>query len=243
MEKTVLTISGDLGSGKSTVSYLLADRLNLRRYSTGDVQRKLAADRGMTSLEFNRLAETEPDIDRLIDQGTADLANDHDRLVFDSRLAWHFVPVSTKIYLSVDPQVAAERVKASQRGSVETYETIEEAVRLLRERRASEVVRFQHYYGIQVDALQNFDLIVDTTHATPDEVADILIRHLDDERTGPTVYAHPKAIALPSEDQDPDGPAVVEFVPAEGRYYLRRGRASLIKALRENTVFLAASIA
>jgi len=196
-----ITISGDLGSGKSTVSHILARELGYKRYSTGDVQRKLASERGMTSLEFNRLAETDPEIDRLIDQGTADLAATSNELVVDSRLAWHFVPSSFKVYISVDPVVAARRIFEARRGEVENYGSMEEAIEKLRQRRASEAERFRQYYDLKVESLRNFDLVVDSTFHSPEEVADLVVtnyRSLD----GPSIFLSPAVIfPLSAEDR------------------------------------------
>ena len=63
----IITISGMLGSGKSTVAKLLAECLGWDYYSTGNAQREIAAKRGMTTLELNRLADTDPSIDKEID--------------------------------------------------------------------------------------------------------------------------------------------------------------------------------
>ena len=204
MEKLKITISGDLGSGKSTVSRLLAERLQLQRYSTGDIQRRLAAERGMTSLEFNQLAEQDRSIDTLIDNGTIEIANSVDRLVFDSRLAWHFVPDSIKIYLSVDPRVAAQRVAAAGRGSVESYQSVEEAMALMNARRQSEIERFIEYYGVNIDSYRNFDLVVDTTYATPEEVADMICQLIADGllATKPTLVVHPSLLLPLPESSD-----------------------------------------
>jgi cytidylate kinase len=42
-------VNGDLGSGKTTVSVLLAQRLRVRRVSIGDLYRNLAPQRGVTA--------------------------------------------------------------------------------------------------------------------------------------------------------------------------------------------------
>ena len=46
---------------------LLVDALGARRVSTGEAQRQIAAQRGISTLELNRLAETDPTIDEEID--------------------------------------------------------------------------------------------------------------------------------------------------------------------------------
>ena len=53
-----ITITGNLGSGKSTICNILKEKYQFEIYSTGKVQRKLAEDMGMTTLEFNQLMRT-----------------------------------------------------------------------------------------------------------------------------------------------------------------------------------------
>jgi predicted cytidylate kinase len=169
--QSIITITGDLGSGKSTVSSLLAERLNYRKFSTGDLQRNLAREKGMTSLELNKFSENHPEIDQQIDAGVVSLAENDDRIVIDSRLAWHFVPPSFKVYLTVDPLVAASRVFSASRGREEVYATLEEACEKLAQRRASEKRRFKLLYDIDSDDPDNYSVIVDTTYAAADDVA------------------------------------------------------------------------
>ena len=102
----VITISGMLGSGKSTVARLLADKLGYTYYSTGDAQREIARARGVTTLELNRIADTDPTIDEAID-GVFKRFNavPNKNFVIDSRMAFFFIPNSLKVKLNVDVAV------------------------------------------------------------------------------------------------------------------------------------------
>lgn len=51
----IITISGDIGSGKSTTGKLLAKKLDYKYLSTGAIQRQIAEEMGMTTLELNIL--------------------------------------------------------------------------------------------------------------------------------------------------------------------------------------------
>ncbi|MFN4256381.1 MAG: cytidylate kinase family protein, partial [Saprospiraceae bacterium] len=62
-----ITITGDLGSGKSAVSKILCQKTGFPYVSTGQIQRQLAADMGMDTLEMNRRADWDPTIDERID--------------------------------------------------------------------------------------------------------------------------------------------------------------------------------
>lgn len=169
--ETVIALSGDLGSGKTAVSEVLADRLGLRRVSTGDLQRSIAHELGMTTLELNKYSETHPEIDDRIDGMLRDMERSGEAVVLDSRLAWHFVPSAFKVHLVVDPTTAAERILSRPGGAVEEYASLDEAIAKLTARRESERRRFVDLYDIDITLWRNYDLVVDTTQAPIDEVA------------------------------------------------------------------------
>ena len=169
-QRAIITITGDLGSGKSTVAKIIAKQQGLQRFSTGNFQRQLAREQGLTSLELNKLSEQHPEVDAQIDACVINLVKEQTNLIIDSRLAWHFAPDSFKVYLTVDPMVAASRILHSQREKEERYSSLEEAFRQLAERRASEELRFQTLYQVALTDVNNYDLIVDTTHAAPEVI-------------------------------------------------------------------------
>ena len=181
----IITISGMLGSGKSTVAQLLAERLGYEYYSTGNAQREIANKRGITTLELNQLAETDPSIDEEIDsvfQRFESVPNKS--FVIDSRLAFFFVPSSIKIKLNVDTQIAGERIFNDKvRTGESTYTKPADAVTALIARRQSEVNRFKKIYHVDIDNDENFDYVIDSTYRTPDEIVDKIIAHFKLEKT------------------------------------------------------------
>ena len=91
-----ISITGDLGSGKSTVCNYLKEHYGLKVYSTGQIQRSLAQRHNMDVLAFNKYMETHPEIDEEIDAELVKLGKRDEDMVFDSRMAWHFVPVHSR---------------------------------------------------------------------------------------------------------------------------------------------------
>ncbi|MDR3425271.1 MAG: cytidylate kinase family protein [Alphaproteobacteria bacterium] len=172
MANKLITITGELGSGKSTVSRKLAALLGARRYSAGDAQREIAKARGISTLELNLIAENDPSIDKEIDSVFAKLRNSQEALVVDSRMAWLFLPESVKVKLTVSPIEAAKRVFGDTQRVSEKAETVEHAFQTLKERRESERRRFQKYYNVDIEDAAHFDYIVDTTLLSPDQVAE-----------------------------------------------------------------------
>jgi cytidylate kinase len=168
---TRISIAGDIGSGKSTIAKAVAARIGVEPLSTGGIQRQLAAARGINTLELNRLAEADPSIDQEIDDYLRALPAGP--LVVESRMAWHFVPETCRVFLYILPAAAAERILGASR-SDESYRHVEEAIGLLQERRDSEIRRFRKYYGVDIGNLKNYDLIIDTTHAGVDRIVDAI---------------------------------------------------------------------
>lgn len=171
--KDKISLAGDLGSGKSTVSKLLLDRLGMEYYSTGTICRAVAARHGMTVVEMNQYMETHPELDREIDDGLAALSDDDRALLIDSRMAWHFTRGTFRVYLSTEISVSAARIFAAGR-SEEHFATVEETEQKIRERRDSEKKRYMAFYGVNNKDLHNYDLVIDTTYATPEQIADQL---------------------------------------------------------------------
>lgn len=167
-----ISINGDLGSGKSTVCELLKNKFGFEIFSTGTIQRRLAKSNGISTLELNKISEKDNSLDNSIDKGVMEYANNHkgESIVFDSRMAWHFLPVSFKVRLTVDTLIAAERVYNNRYSPEESYSSIEEARYSLLKRQKSETQRFKTFYGVDIKDLNNYDLIVDTSNLTPDGV-------------------------------------------------------------------------
>jgi len=176
---TKITITGDLGSGKSAVSRILCERTGFQYISTGRIQRQLAQELGIDTLEMNRRADTDPSIDERIDGIFVDLGKNQDSYVVDSRMAWFFLPESFKVYLKTDIHVAVDRILGDPNRNSEQYDDRDEAIRKITARKQSENERFLTKYGADCSDLANFNLVVDTTKRTPEEVAALIIKGLE----------------------------------------------------------------
>ena len=175
MSDKIITITGFLGSGKSTVARMLADQWGWLYYSTGMAQRAIAKKRGVSTVELNRLAIADPTIDHEIDAVFKNPPWGEKPCIVDSRLAFHFIPKSFKVCLRVDPEVAAERIFKANRAS-EKYKSVQETAEYLKKRRQLEIAHFTQNYHINVDDDSQFDLIIDTTSLSPKEVCQRIIK-------------------------------------------------------------------
>lgn len=169
MKNIKIAISGDLGSGKSVLSKQLNAELGFDVISIGVIQRELAAKYGMDALEFNKFMETHPEIDEECDQMVTNYGKEERGLILDSRLAWHFIPHSFKIHLTVDNNVAAKRIFQDNIRKNEKYTSIEDAAEKLLARKNSEVYRYKTLYGVDVEDLSNYDCVVNTSDSNPEK--------------------------------------------------------------------------
>ncbi len=209
--KSKISLAGDLGSGKSTVSKILIDRLGAEYYSTGTIVRGIAERMGMTIGELNTYMETHPEIDTEIDNGLVALAEDERALIIDSRMAWHFTRGTFKVYLTTDIETAALRIMCANRKGEHSL-TLEDTVRDTRLRRESEQKRYMEQYGVDIKDLANYSLVVDTTVATPEEVAERIIASLGEwERDGSVTECYISPERLRYIDDEPDAELLMEY--------------------------------
>jgi cytidylate kinase len=190
-----ITITGKLGSGKSTVAKKLVEQYGFEIFSTGAILRAAAAERGMDVLELNKELSAKLDSDRsmddLIDNTTIRVAAERkdDKLIFDSRMAWHFVPDSFKVFVTVAPCVAAERVMKDPRPG-EPAEDVDELCAELVERSKVEQARFQALYGVDYYDYNNYNLVVDSSNRTPDEIVSIIWEGFNAYMADPAGFGH-----------------------------------------------------
>jgi len=171
-----ITITGRLGSGKSTICKILSEAHGFLLYSTGAIQREIAQQHKISTLEMNNLMASDLSFDYALDDAVNKISVDRasETIIFDSRMAWHFAVNSFKVFVTVDPLVAAQRVMRDPRGEVEAYADLEDAKTKLTERAKLENERFIEIYGVDYFDYSNYDLIIDSTNATPEELVDLV---------------------------------------------------------------------
>ena len=161
-----VTISGPIGSGKSTVGKQLASRLSYKFISGGVFFRSLAKDHGMSIEEFNRYAESRPEIDEKQDKMILEFLRDNDNIVLESRLAgWLCIRHNLeafKIFLNASFNTRVQRVSYRDHDN-ETGEMVK-----LREE--SEYLRYKKFYGIDYSLTGIYDLVIDTDTLSVEEV-------------------------------------------------------------------------
>ena len=246
-----ITLTGNLGSGKSTICKILESQYGYEIYSTGKVQRSLATQLGISVLEMNQKMCEDSKYDKMIDDATAKISkeNPEKKIVFDSRLAWNFVEHSFKVFLSVSLEVAAQRVFHDNRGAVEKYSCIEETIEQLKLRAQTEDIRYKEIYGIDYFNFKNYDLILDSTWCKPEWLAQILESEACKPKSDQTkLFISPKRILekrdFPLENNPkvyiPD--EVVELKAEKGEFTLLKGNSFVERAAKEGYSLTSANL-
>ncbi len=179
MKKQIITVAGKPGSGKSTTSKLLAAQLGFTHYSTGDFFREIGQSRGLDVLAANKAAMSAQEIDHMVDERQKQLGETEDKFVIDARLGWLFIPSSFKVYLDLDLAIAAQRILASVTEERRVSEDLPDDPAVyaaqLDDRLASEAERYQTLYSVDPGVYDNYDLVLDTSHDSPEEIATKII--------------------------------------------------------------------
>ena len=178
-KKHIITIAGMPGSGKSTTAKAVAEHLGYRHFSSGDLFRSIAKEKGVDVLQANLNAERNAEIDYLVDARLREIGDTDDNVVLDSRTAWHWIPQSFKVFLDVDLPLAAKRIlrgmdiarMASEHVSLDP----KEYAHILQSRLDSENRRYKALYDINANDKENYDLVIDTAEFEEDDVIKMVI--------------------------------------------------------------------
>jgi predicted cytidylate kinase len=186
-----ITISGMPGSGKTTVAKIIAERLKLKHYYMGAIRRHLAQERGITLDELNRIAESDPESDRMVDDFLVKLGKTEDGFIAEGRTAAHFIPNSIRLFIAVDIRVGAERIwrDIREKGhgmarNEKLASSVAEQVKLTEARISSDKLRYKKYYNIDIFDPDMYDLWIDTTDMTVEQVVDKIISFVKSYRPG-----------------------------------------------------------
>jgi cytidylate kinase len=126
--------------------------------SGGDIFRSVAAERGLSALELNRRAEEDDEIDRELDRRQRDLARRRENVVLESRLAGWMAAEHADLRIWLDAPLQARIARIAEREDKSPEAAREETVA----RADSEALRYREYYGIDIDDLSIYDVVVNT---------------------------------------------------------------------------------
>ena len=170
-----IAISGDIGTGKSTLARLLSEKLNWKYVSAGNYFRDWYKSQGMDVSKVYGIPEEE---DRKMEADFKKDMAEKESIVFESRLAGWLAQdykQTLKVLCTVDEDEAYKRV--AKRDKVSEIEA-----KALSIKRAKDLVdKFNNLYGVS-DFLDEkyFDLVIDTTSLNPEQVLEKVLEKLKD---------------------------------------------------------------
>jgi|APHM01.1.fsa_nt_gi cytidylate kinase, putative len=170
----IITVDGPSGSGKGTLAAHIADTLDLKHFSAGDVFRSIADERGTTHVELAEKAGK--DVDLEVDRKTLSRGLE-ESCVIDGRLpCWVLGEYSNlRIFLTADIEERARRIAGREgKDHEQAKEDTEKRDRKNRE-------RYMDYYSIDTDRRDIYDLIVDNTDMSIDEQNELVDKVLKKE--------------------------------------------------------------
>ena len=140
------------------------------------MKRKLAAEMWINIIEFNKMWD-DPDKSAEFDlkyeeyQQNLKLSDD---IILDSRLGFYAQPHAFKILLDVDEEVAWERIFKAERDT-DKHASKKHAIAQVKERNSSDEERYKKLYDVDLWNPNNYNLVIDTSERTPEEVLQIIL--------------------------------------------------------------------
>lgn len=170
----LVAIAGAPGTGTTTLSKLLAERLKMPHVYAGALFRQMASEHGMTLARFGEYAEEHAEIDTQLDRRMIDVARKGDCILEGRMVAWQVqqagVP-ALKVLLEAPEDIRARRVAQRER-----RDDWEQVLKENRHREASEAKRYREIYGLDPNDPRLYDLVLPTEARLPDELADAVQR-------------------------------------------------------------------
>ena len=172
----IVAVGGPPGSGKTTVAERFAKAHGYALVSAGLKFRAWAKERGLSLEAFGEAAASDPEIDRALDRAIFEVVLRQDAagrdVVVEGRiqaplLAGRRVPC-LKILIDAPLGVRAKRIAGREKTSAKAAE------KGIVERAALERDRYKALYGIDLEDRSLYDLVIDSSDKTPDQVVDLV---------------------------------------------------------------------
>jgi cytidylate kinase len=168
-----VVISGGIGTGKSTLARNLAKELGWEMISSGEWFRRWHEENGFP---LDRPDLVPKDVDEQLDYGLQQKMRDDNRIVFESHLGgWlaRDLPETFKVLCTAEWDTMISR--AAKRDG----KSFLEEERFAKKRGGTLQEKFERLYKVKdTFAPEFFDLVVDTTTLTPEEVLKQVIDNL-----------------------------------------------------------------
>lgn len=171
MDIRVITITGEVATGKSTIAKALLEKLEgWRKANTGQKFREICASRGWSIQKVSFLPD---DVHKEVDEWQKMVAETESKIIIEGRLAgWltRDMPQVFQVFCWTPIDVRVQRY-------IEREHTSKDEARAEIEfRDERDVLKYQRTYGLEDYRNPEFyDLFIDTSKYTPEEIADLII--------------------------------------------------------------------
>ncbi|MGA2914014.1 MAG: (d)CMP kinase [Methanoregula sp.] len=155
-----ITVSGLPGSGTTSLSRYLSERHGFSMISAGEVFRQLAKEHAMGLAEFGRLAQENPEFDKMIDARQKEIAEERDNIIVEGRLSgWMVTDADLRIWLYAPVGCRIRRIVF--RDQIADEQTAEQ---ITTEREECEAARYHSYYNIDINDLSIYQIILNSEY-------------------------------------------------------------------------------
>jgi cytidylate kinase len=155
-----ITVSGLPGSGTTSLSRYLSERHGFSMISAGEVFRQLAKEHAMGLAEFGRLAQENPEFDKMIDARQKEIAEERDNIIVEGRLSgWMVTDADLRIWLFAPVGCRIRRIVF--RDQIADEQTAEQ---ITIEREECEAARYHSYYNIDINDLSIYQIILNSEY-------------------------------------------------------------------------------
>ncbi|NCN86574.1 AAA family ATPase [archaeon] len=167
-----IAMSGLPGAGKDGLIKRLSEYYQIPKLSIGTLRREFAVNElGMTIDEMNERRLNDKTLDTQFDEFQARYMKENEKWIIEGRLPYYFAPPEAiKLFLAVDKHEAAKRIFSADRESEKNYKNEKEVLETLEQRMKSDKDAYWDLYKTNCYDVTNFDIILDTTYRTQEEV-------------------------------------------------------------------------
>ena len=173
-----VTISGPPGSGTSTLVAKIADSRGWESMNGGDVFREEARSRGLSVEELSAEAKEDTDVDRHLDELLQKrMSSPESPEIVESRLSGWWAHKNDleclRVWVSVSDKERARRIQKREGGE------LSDCLRRSQQRQEDDMARYSSLYGIDLDDMSPYHLVIDADSKDESEVFDEVDAILD----------------------------------------------------------------
>lgn len=168
-----IIISGHVGSGKTTISKLLAEKIGATFFSAGEYIRNLAIENNMQLQNFMNYIEVDSNYDFELHNNFLKYSEELSSYVFDYRIGFVFEPKPFSIFLIVSDSIGQGRI--FERDNIEFQENSFYSNFNKINRNDKLRQRFIKVFGVDFCDLSKYDLVINTDHLNTNEILELIM--------------------------------------------------------------------